>query len=96
MDLDDRFASRVVEVEENTRTVPPCAARTSFTRRAGEFACVWTSICGDGSENARYRGSSHEPELACWLEEDGSATVDTCDFGDTLLLELTSFCFHGS
>ena len=27
MDLDDRFASRVVEVEENTRTVPPCAAR---------------------------------------------------------------------
>ena len=91
MDIDDRFASKAVQVEETSEPF-----RRALLEHLSADEPLNLLVYGpafstmDLKMPATVLALTNRRWLVISEEEDGSAAVDECDFGDTLLLELTS------
>jgi hypothetical protein len=91
MDIDDRFASKAAKVEET-----PEPFRHALLEHLSSDERVNLLLYGpafstmDLKMPATVLALTNRRWLVVSEEEDGSPAVDDCNFGDTLLLELTS------
>ena len=91
MDIDDRFASKAVKVEETPEPFRRVLLEHLSPDEPANLLLYGPAFSTmDLKMPATVLALTNRRWLVVSEEEDGSVAVDACNFGDTLLLELTS------